>query len=194
MPSVKDAEGWRKGGREPQKPQALWKDCQVRVWIWSHPVWQFLWRRRKRRGDGRSQAKERQGYCWGRWSSGSFGSKCAGTHHIKAFKQKACYSWEQKFKRDADGRIIVKTPQDEDPLAKIDNSLNAYEEAVKIGPVRDQRGVYRYKRGRHNMDDADDMSDDEKPNSKLLSKTSGNKTEALKAKQKGQSGHRRFYN
>lgn len=106
----------------------------------------------------------------------------------------------KKFKRDADGRIIVKTPEDnDDPLAKINNSLNAYEEAVKSGPVRDHRGVYRYKRGRHNMDDADDMSDDEgskKP--KLMSKkNSGNANRGFKGsinKKKGQPGHRRFYN
>lgn len=107
----------------------------------------------------------------------------------------------KKFRKDADGRLIIPAPDTEssDPLSEIDNSLNAYQEAIKSGPVRDQRGMLKFKRGRHNMDDGDEVDGDDQPkNSKIVSKKpTGNANRGFKGsikKKKGQAGHRRFYN
>lgn len=134
----------------------------------------------------------------------------------KNSNKKAGLSDSKKFKKDMDGKIIIKhleaedNDEDDDPLANIGNSLSAYEEAIKNGPVRDARGKYHYKRGRHNMDDADDMSDNEssskssrkvgnnKRNDKLgPKKASGKNNRGFKGsadKKKKTAGNRRFYN
>lgn len=114
-------------------------------------------------------------------------------------KKRLAIPEKKKFKKDADGRLIIKAPDasEDDPLASIGNSLTAYEEAIKNGPVKDSRGIYRYKRGRHNMDDGDDMSDDEKPKPKLAAKKITGKTNRGfkgSASKKNTPGHRRFYN
>lgn len=116
-------------------------------------------------------------------------------------KKKPAIPDDKKFKKNAEGRLIIKNSQNEsdDPLSNITSSLSAYEEAIKTGPVRDERGIYRYKRGRHNMDDGDNLSDDDLSSKKATissRKTTGNKNRGFKgsAKRKNISGHRRFYN
>lgn len=119
----------------------------------------------------------------------------------RPMKQKLSIPDKKKFKKDAEGRLVIKNldEKDDDPLASINNSLNAYEDAIKSGPVRDSRGMYRYKRGRQNMDDGDDMSDDEKPlktklNPKQATGKSNRGFKGTSSKKKNTPGHRRFYN